>query len=1124
MGYEGTYSPNRRPVVSQAPDCLVYLNGEPSLPSGASPEKRIDIQPLVTSVSTQLGVEQSPGNAQISLTVPEHYVDDIFQAGHPIITSMMEVQIYMKGAFTVGGAPRYYPAFWGVTESVQTSESPGSRTIDISCQDILYWWTVQRININPSYLAQNQAQIGGMNVEGSGYFTRKNPFDIMYTLARYAYGDSVNADIFFSQQQVRPELSNQERLSLMDYWTRKWGRIAYALRMFGPNGDVLQGSRLASVLDDRNNQTKQDGKAGSANSKKSEQYTPYQGVGNGVGVDFSQISPFKQVLSNQGQVETWTSEHQTKKEIADSTKDAIGYEFFMDTTGELIFKPPFYNMDVIPNKPVSWLRKVDVQNFTTSENPPDATMLTVTGNYMANYDIGMANEVKPRATYIDYKLVQKYGWKPGTYNNEFLSNPKTLFFYLVDQLDKQNARIHTATASIPLRPELRLGYPVYVEHKDSYYYLESINHSFSYGSQCTSSLTLSSRRRKFYAPFDSWATGAEPEPGDTAKVNYQPAHLSNRPVDRRSGNPEGDRNVILKYDPETPEEEQERAEAGGRAETYEREETEANAVKEDLISLRTQFILNGEATYSYQVDPDRGEEIQFNENTGRYEGGPLVQLEAYTKNGNFVADFPVSDERGYEVIGAFPYGRSVQLDKDGFKFSYDPDKIRTETSRLLHMKPQENNGGDDLIDLMKNNITSNREQDPENDVAFQINPNNYGRRISEISPGGFETPDKSLTTRQVAESFTPTDPPDRDIEDVSATPFEITDSDKDYQFNSNVQRWKSHIEEIREEEGISEEQFPTRDVLAFIQVESGGDPSAHDTCRTRNEETGECVPSQFYGLVQIGIKNADDLDRKNTDFEGKSNDDIETGRKSIRHMMQYMKRYEQSHGWDDDLRSLNWKSGPTFTKKYRESVERGAPPEELKRILKEEAPKGSELYLARKRNAKKVWTEENQDAETEQPVDEYDPQAPANAFINSAGTEEFDQAAERGQRKANDLFAQELAVNAALGLNFLPEGINPPRNENILEDINRFLSDIYRKAHEREKSDEKELRGENRRIIREPSRSDIPTTSDPTERKFVDTPIGREEVQNALDAGQDPSEVFGPDGVVEDLEDQFNDD
>ena len=280
------------PVIATAPDCLVYLNGQLQLPSGGNPTRKVDIQPYVTAVSTSLGVENSPGNANISLHIPRHATDDFFRAGQLILTTMMEVRIYIKGHFLVGGAPRYYPAFWGVVTSVSHQWSGGERTVDLSCQDILYWWTIQRININPAYLAAGTSSQSKFNTKGSGVFTGANPFDVIYSLSRYAYGDAVNANIFLDNRQQRTEPNAVENLQLMAYWTRQWGRIAYSLRMYGPDGRVIQGDTLAALLSKQNRQAAFVGRSGSAKRNRSR-------TSNGLkqaGVDLGQISAFSEIV------------------------------------------------------------------------------------------------------------------------------------------------------------------------------------------------------------------------------------------------------------------------------------------------------------------------------------------------------------------------------------------------------------------------------------------------------------------------------------------------------------------------------------------------------------------------------------------------------------------------------------------------------------------------------------------------------------------------------------------------------------------------------------------------------------------------------------------------------------
>ena len=79
----------------------------------------------------------------------------------------------------------------------------------------------------------------------------------------------------------------------------------------------------------------------------------------------------------------------------------------------------------------------------------------------------------------------------------------------VVELEKKNVNTNGCTLSIPMRPELKPGYPIYIEHIDTFYYVSGISHSFSFGSDCTTSLTLTARRKKFLPPGDPRKDGIE---------------------------------------------------------------------------------------------------------------------------------------------------------------------------------------------------------------------------------------------------------------------------------------------------------------------------------------------------------------------------------------------------------------------------------------------------------------------------------------------------------------------------------------------------------------------------------------------------------------------------------------
>src|SRR5690606_18948016 len=149
--FQGTWQQGSRPTVVTAPDALVYINGRPDLTACPNCRRRFDLNKYVTSVQVDLSVESAPGSASVSLSVPRHALDDFIVDGKPIVTAMMEVEIYAKGYYLVAGMPQYYPIFWGLITEVSDNFSSGENTFSLNCSDILKGWELCRMNVNAAF-------------------------------------------------------------------------------------------------------------------------------------------------------------------------------------------------------------------------------------------------------------------------------------------------------------------------------------------------------------------------------------------------------------------------------------------------------------------------------------------------------------------------------------------------------------------------------------------------------------------------------------------------------------------------------------------------------------------------------------------------------------------------------------------------------------------------------------------------------------------------------------------------------------------------------------------------------------------------------------------------------------
>lgn len=730
--YQGTFQPNLRQTIVHAPDAVVYINGETDVVGCGNCKRKFDFNRYITSIQVDLSIDSVPGNANINLSIPRHAIDDFMFDGVPVLTPMMEVEIYAKGYYLVEGMPQYYPIFWGLIGDVSDNYSNGEHSVTISCHDILKWWEICKMNVNPSFTGPNPQQ--SRSIFGNVFFG-KNPYDVIWSLAQQSFGDVIvgtGSLISLYKEANQKSTFNAALSDIMLYWSQRFRRIRSNLLLYGVNGVAVRGDAL-------NEKYRKEGK-----NKPGPFASSAVATANG-GVDGSQmvfdptdpkVTAFRTQFSQAGQVNFWQSEYQTKLELANAAKEAIGFEFYMDVTGDIVFKPPFYNLDIISNKPVSWIQDIDVIDWNFSESEAEVvTQLVLQGSFGGNVEYGFSEEATPFTSVTDYHLLRKYGWRSDTYNSEFMANPMLMFYHGLDILDRRNSRRFRGSVTIPFRPELRLGFPVYIAPKDQVWYISGISHSISFGGRAQTTLTLTARRSKFIAPngigkltHTGFTKGAKvtSNPGNAAflyssktlsqsaqfdlqvgdaaslpptkesveatagtKNPYEPLILRHPKTGKIIGFP----NAVMVYTRPFSPSPRELSDASGAkgagtnpyTNPTEKKKVEqaGNKLEEDMAAAlaaseadafisksynnRYQYGLNSAGVYVYAHERKQviGEIVLMPRGniTVKDDSGTAVKNNALSK-GESTMIRPVSDERGYEVIGHFRYGRGVAL-RDG---------------------------------------------------------------------------------------------------------------------------------------------------------------------------------------------------------------------------------------------------------------------------------------------------------------------------------------------------------------------------------------------------------------------------------------------------------------------------
>lgn len=516
----------RRNVLKLAPDVFVVINGALSsrvlspLQTGSTQD--IDIRGGITSVNVSAAVSP-PGasRATIEIVAPtykglheDYYVTLPNGTRVPFFMPMMEVKIYMKGRFLeseFGYVPRYYPVFWGMITNVQQNYSGGDFTLSLSCEDFLCWWRFQKITINPS--VQDTFFGGAPQTRFPSVFEKMSAWEIIYSLftdnfftqhtesGAAAYYNFIypkwsrSADLPSSLIATRETFGPLSSMAI-NYWNDRFGmgvtnednpelikdQLEYIpLRMYGLKGPIsfdTVRNKMLSFVD------KKDGMFGEQSDRRAK-----------LDLDFgllARVQPYGLFdLFGSGSDTTVYS----KLEIATTICEKVFMEFFVDTNGEIVFKPPFYNLDVASGD-INYYRvgPDEVINFNSSfDSNAVINYLTVTGPLYQSI-----STLEATGFYADFDSIKRYGIRAEQANVPYGMNAKQLKMIAAAEMARRNGQAYTGSVSIPLRPEMRLGYPVYLEHIDTFYYVTGINHNFTFGSSAVTELSLQFRRERVF--------------------------------------------------------------------------------------------------------------------------------------------------------------------------------------------------------------------------------------------------------------------------------------------------------------------------------------------------------------------------------------------------------------------------------------------------------------------------------------------------------------------------------------------------------------------------------------------------------------------------------------------------
>jgi len=473
----------------------------------------------------------------------------------------------------------YYHVFHGVITQVSHSYSGGVQTVSIQCASMLHFWEYQRVSTNASLFgARPHNSKLKMSLVGHN-FTGMHPYEIIYKMHHDVAGSAAGVEWALSHktnQDARSPVTGESLFSLnLRYWERRFQTRDIKLRMHGATGELFNSAQAAWLSQTKSSQLtrlmrERFDKSGQADTGSILQQALSLGMFNNRKLEALQwlrrsqpggtnaktpqfemnmveMQAFVANIGNFGQVQLFEATYESKLDIIQRVCEVTGFEFYQDVDGDFVFKPPMYNMDTSSSR-VYRIEDIDIISINFDEKEPQVTYMTVKGSQIKNLaGHGMENEWGVKGQYIDYRLVAQFGWRPGDYETAYFNDPKSMFFAAVNRMDVMNVPTTSASLTIPLRPEIRPGYPVYIAYLDCFYYNNSFAHSFSVGGQCTTTIQLVGKRSKFYAPGRVDKTGIDAIDLSNTRLPQRPLEVldkADRP--RLAGFP----NVVMALDPE----------------------------------------------------------------------------------------------------------------------------------------------------------------------------------------------------------------------------------------------------------------------------------------------------------------------------------------------------------------------------------------------------------------------------------------------------------------------------------------------------------------------------------------------------------------------------------------------
>jgi hypothetical protein len=729
-----------RTIVKTAPDIIVYFEGLPYLINRFISDQKtgnsftlVNFNDHVAGFNAGYDTDLMVPSASINIQVP-NYLRYLYQmpGGNNLIATMMQVQVYAKGYYMSSqGDTVYRRVFKGVVSHIGYNDNGKTLEISIQCFGSLYMLELMQINLNPSV---------NMAVHSASQLTTwetilgdHNPYRVIADA--FVYGlqsDGFQLDSLF--QSSPNETHNMFADSVQRGYIAKWQAI-----LFNMAKDV----HVYGAIYKDNPQVKGTNPTAKVSPVKGK---PDKDTQSAALTRFAPVSEAEDVADNTfyskiagyHPFSTITSLNLTNNNIVNRLElirrmvTMIGFEGYQDIDGKIIIKPPLYNLDVlnlgVRTKQTSTLPPLGSSNsqqnpltqiypesnpfviqldeILTEQETEDQAAIRRTRTVVCGaldpklVQVDLQTAIKFTSEYIDVSKLQKFGLREEqAYMIPWLGigDKEALFATAIMDTVRANRAYRTYTFTIPMRPELKLGFPVFIPHKDMYAYIKSISIQYATGSSATMTVTCDSVRRRVLV-------NTKQRTNDNPSKEYQAWVSAPNLVYKWSKNPPAQTQTDLNQSPNASVSfgigaSEQISKGGLKAKQGNQNFTDLVGTPATIqnVSLTTQPTpqqISVTAFYSQKMGAKIGSQfdtpfanwtVQNDANNAQGTVDPRTGQGYFTQkrladyfymrdirgNSNQTAVVPFTDDKGYEVIAPFPWGRWVDLNSAVQEFTQD---------------------------------------------------------------------------------------------------------------------------------------------------------------------------------------------------------------------------------------------------------------------------------------------------------------------------------------------------------------------------------------------------------------------------------------------------------------------